>query len=336
MAKKTEVFNCDYCEKSYKTLLGANKHELTCSKNPNTKENIAKKKENAKRDYYKNKAEDIRLTATSPLEVVTRVADLLLEYGIKIKFNSYPTNFNEKVSNSHNSPIDYKKYPSNWCGNNTKHGVPTGYPGYSGRWAGKIEVLKDSPYKGNRIGLSDLTNGASSLPFRFPYINTGSGSSGDNFSMDGMFFIYDFPMMEKEYLNKIDNLEHVEKEYMSTLRNYHKLYINERNKTIKADKELNDIVKIQQELTNMYDKTRVIKESINQAVIDKYNSEKGYKLPNPPSAFLSNSQEIMKIHADVSFSVNHTEHDKSGIISKIDELDKRIKVYIDKNPEIFV
>lgn len=74
--------------------------------------------------------------ATSPEHLLQMIEKLFYDNGIKITFENYPSSYSDCCSNSHRSPKDYKQ---NWC---HKHkDLPRGYPGFYGRWEGKIEVI---------------------------------------------------------------------------------------------------------------------------------------------------------------------------------------------------
>lgn len=335
MAISKQMFECEYCGKLYKTEKGVAKHEEKCTKNPN---HLIRKKEEKYKKYCTNEIEQIRQEATSPEHLIQLVEKFLLSKGIKITFTSYPSNFRLSVRNSHNSPKGYKQ---NWGGHSDKDGIPRGYPGWSGRWEGSIEVLDKGilGLKSNNISIDNLTTGGSfndDIVPRLWFIQTGSGSCGHDFSMDGMLWLYDFPKMNEEYEKNNGKFDIINEEYFSAMITYSELYNKEQSKFIKHNNTYNHLESLTEKLNAKSRELSKVKTELTKSLKNKFNKENGKEIPLPPSAFLENNDAIMRLHENVSFKSKSEIPELKGIVSQIESLVNEIETYIKTKPEEFI
>lgn len=186
--KKIEMYECSHCEHTLKTEKGILAHEIKCEKNPKVILKERLKGQDAQDVEY------IRNNAKSLDDIIRMTTEFLAKRDIDITFNSFPTKYSKMVSNSHNSP---RGKPQNWCGRGDKDGIPKGYPGWTGRWNGTI--VNNGVYKdGKEISLGDLNDHWDKLGFRLDFIQTGTGGPGVNFSIEGILFVEDFPLIFAE------------------------------------------------------------------------------------------------------------------------------------------
>lgn len=333
MAKATQTFECEFCGKPYKTLKGATNHEEKCPENP---VNIAIEKAALEKKHCIPEIEEIRQTATSPEHLIQLVEEFLLSKGIKITFFDYPSRFNMSVSNSHNSPRGYKR---NWGGRGDKDGIPRGYPGWSGRWEGKIEVIDPTilGIKKNDVDLYDLNYlHNDGTPLDLWFIQTSGGSFGSKFSMSGMLWLYDFPKMYEEFTQGENEFDFLVDEYTDAIKQYHDYYTKERVKFIDQSSTSRQIKDLQRELDDLQSSLRQVSSTNKQYLTEKYNSEHGYKIELPPTAFLKNADMLKGIHGDLSHREFPPEADIPGAVKKINAISNKINYYIGRNPEDFI
>lgn len=276
-------------------------------------------------------SEEIRNTATSPEHLIQLIETKFLEFGLQIIFEEYPSQYDLNVSNSHNSP---KGYSQNWCGNNTKNGVPTGYPGWSGKFKGSVKILDNSFFKEKEITLSDLTSWSNNSLLW--YINTGTGCPGKDFSIGGVLWVYDFPLIHEEFKNNLDEFHNLEVDYLNFVKSYSKNFEIYRDDYIESDAEYDRCIKYQKELNETQ---RILNQKIEQKKLflkNEYNKKYGKVIPIPSKAFCRNTTEIMKIHGDLSFNANTPSPELEKLFSKLETLCEDINNYINENPEKFI
>jgi len=205
MIKKTKIsttYECEYCNKSYKTLSGVNKHERICNKSPI--------------ESNHNAIETIRQSATSIHDLISKITNFLDSIGIEIIFTDYPTTWSDLVSNSHNAPRGYEQ---NWGSEPSK---PKGYPGWTGRWKGSIKHKNSN----KEVRLSDLTHSQGNPVMHIPFMHTGSGCTGQNFSIEGKLYLYDFPLMYKTWVEEGKEYEYMLQEYSPIIHKLREEYHN--------------------------------------------------------------------------------------------------------------
>lgn len=164
--------------------------------------------EKAKNDWIKLINEP-RLTATSiedyRLKVMKLWNQVNSKHGVQM-LELYFDNmtWSNKCSNSHSAPIGYQE---NWCGNRDKEGIPKGYPGWKGRIKGKLSAWK------SLIGYGLYPEDKHGFGIKIPGLNTGSGGGGDLFQYELTLFVYDFPLIYKNFKESLDKRDLIEKQY---------------------------------------------------------------------------------------------------------------------------
>ncbi len=321
MAKKMDIWQCNYCDKQLTTEAGINRHEDKCTANPV----IIQAKSNM--SGVGKEIDDIRLNATSPSDLFNRIEDFLSSKGIEVSFTAYPTKYNNLVSNSHDSP---KGYRQNWCGRADDEGVPKGYPGWSGNLIGLVTVtdrsilnLKENfPKK-----LSDIWGGWSDSLFKFPYINTCNQNC--------KIYIYDFPKMHEKFKLGGKELTVKADKFNTHIQNYNDEFVRERNKHTENTNSFRTSARKITELEDILKKMRDLHGDIiskhNVDFADKYS----VKVPILTETFIND--ELYS-----TMKNNISSHD----VSKYKYLEDQYKYmdialddyieYINDNSEVFV
>lgn len=330
MAKSEISYSCDHCSRKFKTLELAQEHEQKCSKNleynSKLKEKLSKEKELS--DAFEN----IRVTARSPEHLIQMVEEKFLEFGVEIKFTSYPSSFNISVSNSHNSP---KGYSQNFSRNPSK-GVPTGYPGWYGRFEGTVKVLNTKYFKKD-TRFSDLRGDHFSISHNHLwFMNTGSGSYGERFSGEGILWLYDFPKMHEEFKSNGGEFDVLNNEFTNVLKKYTEEYHSKCKDFISKDENFCSCLYYSETLCSLQDKLSEIKESQRKYLINEFNKKFGKNVPLPNSAFVPDTKKLQELHSQVSFNSSVTEPSLSSIFSEVERLTTNINKYIENNAEFFI
>ncbi|WXB47912.1 hypothetical protein WCWAEYFT_CDS0210 [Vibrio phage VB_VaC_TDDLMA] len=322
MPKQIEVYECEHCKKQYKTLKGVLHHELNCDENPVVNRALLE------RGKIKQEVEDIRLKARSIPHLMQLLEEFLLTKGLKLVLRSYPSHFEYSLSNSHDSPIGY---PQNWCGRRDHDGVPRGYPGWSGKWDGHIEIIdptilniKDT----KRRDIDSLINKWSDSLMHINFLDSMSNNTGK-------LWLYDFPLMWEEFKNNGHELKVIETQYKELLNNHHKKFSQERLKYIinnDTSQILQELKEKTQQHLNMLDEAI----SSNHAYLkNKYNSENGFDF-TPPYTMFEDAGYIMKRHTDLSHGEDKGNPEPSKLIQEIERLNKVASDYVHNHPEIFI
>lgn len=279
-------------------------------------------KANIKKQINK-KAEEIRKTSKSIHEVILRLQNLWLEYGIKVVFTSYPSSFTHSASNSHSAP---KGYPQNWGGKPDK---PKGYPGWVGTWEGK--VITDKNIWGNGLYFSDLVDSYGGIY----WIKTGTGGGGDDFRFEGKLFLYDFPVMHKEFEDNGKAYTVLKNNYTDSVTGYYKTFINARDTSVKKEKQVEYINMLQKELVDLsstLDKKR--KQTIDY-YRGKFCDTYGVKLEIPNTMFVDDDALSTTITAS-NYSAAVPLPELESTVKRISELTEEINTYTINNPEQFI
>lgn len=324
MPKKIKVYayECEYCSKPYKTLNGVEAHEYNCDKNPSLLRAISEK------EKIKREVEEIRLKARSIPHLMQLLESFLLTKGLKLVLRSYPSTFNYSLSNSHDSPIGY---PQNWCGRRDHDGVPRGYPGWSGKWDGHIEIIdptilniKDT----KKRDLDALINKWSDSLMHINFLDSMSNGTGK-------LWLYDFPLMWEEFKNNGDELKVIETQYKELLNNHHRKFSQERLSYISND---SNYVKLNSLKEKTEQQLKMLDEAIrsNHAFLkNKYNRENGFEF-TPPYTMFEDTEYIMKRHTDVSHGEDKENPDPTKLIQEIERLNEVAYSYVQDHPEIFI
>lgn len=264
----------------------------------------------------KKLTEKVTQEAKSVHEIINMTIEGLKEIDVFISFDDYPTFFNHNVSNSHNSPIS-DKYPSNFS---RKSGIPTSYPGFRGKFRGKIVSTKNYSF-------GDLSS-----VLRF--INTESGTTGTNFHISGMFFIYDFVHIEKEY-RKNHGFKDISNAYRDIFKSLNDNYLKQFENDLKNDNFNKKIIDIKETLST-YLKT-MSKHQLSYRNEFKKNFDSKYsKVPPLPPIQFNNCEDV-----DVVFKRNFSNNEKihPELEKHYETLDKIVKEMNDiviNNPEFFI
>ena len=321
--KTIQAYECTHCGKLYKTEKGVLKHEKTCGKNYEYQEE-KKRKEELKLEFKKD-INDVRLTSKNIEEVIKRTIEVLDKHGIILELKSYPSNFKEDISNTHNSPIGR---PQNFS---HKPDLPKSYPGYYGQWVGKIR-RKDNKY----IRFRDIYSGSSHFAeydYNIDYFQTGTGSAGENFSISGILFIEDFPCIYgadidkyfiKENQDIFDNLFNtVEEDY---------------------NKKLNEYIKNDKQTILIYDLIEQLSQIRNDLLHqNKHNKDfltsVFYKENNPNLPEIK--EGVLDIKKYLDFKNKFTgkikePSDVSDIAKKIEDITSKVQNIKDENPHWFI
>lgn len=263
---------------------------------------------------------EITDTSTSPehlIQLICKAVKVYTEY--TISFYSYPCAFDICVSNSHNAP---KTYPTNWTRDS---GKSLGYPGWEGSWKGTI-TKQNKPCT---ISFSDLTS-------ILPFMKTGSGTSGSNFSISGQLFLYDFPLMSHLYQQTMDiNKKTAIDNYKKAVSDYVKSYERYENRYVQDHKNYIEFNKLKNEIDNM--SATLSKASVHtvSAIKDEFNSLYGKELPSPPFPALIDNK-VGLYHAYCNYNGSRYLPELQPIINRLDTIIKDYKNYIENNPELLL
>lgn len=268
----------------------------------------------------------IRENATSPHMIIKMIEELLLKYGVEIKFSSYPTSFSSNVSNSHSAPIGY---PHNWS--SKRDDVPTSYPGFTGKWAGSIKLIDEE--KSKVLGSKVLS--FSDLQHIINFINTGTGCGGANFSISGILWVYDFKKIHEEFIADGSVIKHNENEFKKCVEDYQKQYQLELTEFIKNDDVISNLNKKMSALDDAKSKLLELHQKRKMFLINDFNSKYDEEIPMPSSAFLMNS-EIKSLKTQTYYTNLKTVPNSEGIIKRIDNIINELKNLYDTFPELFI
>lgn len=314
-----DVYKCDSCTKVLKTEKGMKRHVDEEHVGPSIKEEMAEK------------LEEIRTTSASIHEVATRLTTMWKSYGISVTFDTYPNRFSYSISNSHNSP---KGYEQNWSRQSDK---PKGYPGWSGEWKGKVEIIDKKRWKGD-ICFSDLIDpwerGSSRYCAPVRWIKIASGSGGREFRYEGMFFLYDFPLMHKEFKQKGEEYKVLEKEYNEAVRDYKQRYEQERNNHIKMSELYREAVALKNEAVLAEKNARKTVEQVEAHLAGEFSKQYTKDVPMPTSMFVEDT--LVQKAVTVTNRSTAAPPNLEGTQDYLDRLARKISVYMKDNPEVFI
>lgn len=289
------------------------KHVAQCEKNPSVRAETKKRDKELKlRDGF----EEIRLSAKSVDEIITRLVQCYKENGIEITFTEYPGRWSETVSNSHNTP---KGYPSNWCGRGDDKGIPRGYPGWSGNWKGEI-------IKGTSKYFSDI---------KPQWLKTGTGGGGQNFRYDGMLFLYDFPEMYKEWEAEGGVIKQKCDAFNKSLTEIHSNHKKERDSFINADESVIEIKSKIEKMRLIQAQLDIFKNELIQNATKRFHEANPVNIPEISSAFIS-YQKLNEVQKYIEEGKSIKLTDVKASILKSEKLFKEVLEYYEAHPEIFI
>jgi hypothetical protein len=274
--------------------------------------------------------EDIRLTATSPYDLIKKLQEFWLKYGIKVTFDSYPCTFSLGVSNSHNSP---KGYSTNWCGCRDKDNIPRGYPGWQGRWEGTVEILDTCTITKKGLYFSGLLGSWSDSLMDVWYIQTGSGGGGDRFQYDGMLWLYDFPKMHEEFELRGGRVEILKEDYTILLKRYYTQYTQEKEKFSRTNPVMMQCDQFLDTLESLKSTLTASKNQLHEHLTQKFNKQHAKKMPEINSAFDVSQTRLKEIYVAVNNQKTTTHPELQGIFETIENRTKEITDYLDEHPE---
>lgn len=252
--KVVQMYECEYCSTQLKSEKSILSHEKKCPKNLEVVRAEQEKKARLTKDG-RDRA-DLIASVTSVDDFITKLIKYYDDRDIELVFNQYPCNWSDSVSNTHNAP---KGRPRNFSSDETK---PKGYPGWSGRWEGTIKYKNSN----KEITLSDIS-GAWSNDKGFYPIRTGTGCAASKFSISGMLFIEDFPLMYEAMEGDL-----VQKEFAlvfdESVKDLYQTYLEEMTLALNKDQHRIEAVQLNLEVK------KLAKEMDNY--ISSYNSDYKY------------------------------------------------------------
>ena len=321
MAKQSIVYLCDYCNTTRQTEKGIKSHEATCKHNPAVIETTKKL------NTFDAAIEDIRVTAKTVPELLDRIQTFLRTQDIELTFTSTPYQWSDCVSNSHTSP---KGYPQNWCGQRDAEGIPKGYPGWQGSWKGSIKYIS----KTKEISFSDLRGVWHDSKFCIPFLHTGSGNSGSNFTIEGRLFLYDFPTMHNEWKMAGKEFALIGQAYSANLQALNKDYLSVKKQYVDKQPDviaLGNLIDEAQELLNSIVNS---KDTIRSYYDNEYKETNEFHIPELPSAFV-NLQEYQQIQNQAILQ-QINKPDTTALYKRTEALAKELAEYKGKYAEYFV
>lgn len=272
--------------------------------------------------------EKIRTTSENIHEVVQRLTKLWELIGIKVVFTSYPSEFTYSVSNSHNAP---KGYSQNWKRESDK---PEGYPGWTGVWKGTITTT-DSKSWGTSLAFRNLIGswGNKKLP-SCTWIKTGTGSSGIDFNISGMLFLYDFPLMHKQFCDNKEEFKVLEKDYNNAIKKYHNKFLSARDNYIKTSPLNITLQELTKELEERLQDLNAYKVKMHNYHASKFCENYKVVVPKMPSMFIDD-KAVREFITDTSYSNAIALPELSSTIQHIKSLSEKIENFVNTNPENF-
>ena len=322
-----KAYQCDHCRTVLKTEAGAIKHEEKCPKN-----DVAKMAKAKLRSEFSKELQEIQETSASIHEVVMRVVELWRKYGVNVNFSSYPSAFSMHVRNTHDSP---KGYPQNW---GSKPGLPKGYPGWEGRWAGTVEIIDPKKSGISSVSLLDLcgTWGQCGNLDCVTFFKPGCGGGGTKgFSYSGMMFLYDFPKMHKEFIDNGEEYKVLESGYNTSISDYRKAFLELCREHVEKNPEYVKISKMIEDLNKSIDELVHAKSKLADSIRQQFTESYDVPIPKPTSIFV-NDGVVMSTVCNTQ-RVGAKVHPKmEELMTYVSELASKIGTYKGDNPELFI
>lgn len=327
MASIVTLHKCEYCSYTAKTRKAVTSHENKCSKNP---KNIAAAKQLS---ALNQEIEDIRLNTTSIPDLIKRITTFLLSKGIELTLTSYPDRWSDCVSNSHYSPKGYRR---NWGGDGDKHGIPRGYPGWSGQLRGTIKIIDPTilGIKKQEISFSDLTGSWSDPIMNIPYLQSGNGSWGTYFSGDSRFWLYDFPKMHEEWKTNQGEYNLLSKEYNQKIAVLSSEFQKAQNTWVESQDSYLTLKNYSEQFNALAKDLQDIQEKTKKYLKNEYTKNNPIDLPTIPSAFIDNKAYQNAANLNIISQINNPEI--TIIFEQLQELSQKLSTYKADYPEYFI
>lgn len=192
--------------KLFEDLEAFNKHKVSYDKTQ-----LKRAEEIKKKQEWESLINSPRLTATSIDDYRRKLIDVWNKVhaplGMTLDELEFTVHWKMDLSNSHNAPIGYQ---TNWCGSRDKEGIPKSYPGWGGRVKGKMSTGSRSYV--NVYDFHQLIDGRLREVCKVPGFNTGSGSGGHSFNFTLELFVYDFPLILKDFKDGFRSRDSLTKE----------------------------------------------------------------------------------------------------------------------------
>jgi len=303
---------CKFCGEERKDELTLNSHMSSCEENPEVKERI---QVNGERIAMKNAFEKMRREATNIHDLLDSYVKYFAKQDIIITFESYPDRWDDCVSNSHNAPNGYSE---NWCGRDKD--TPIGYPGWRGTWKGTIKS------KNREDDMSNLFPG---------YFKTGTGSGGQNFRIEGVIFLYDFPQMHEEWKTNKGEVKQMANTFNSEIQHLNAEFNKKLNIHINKNNTILDIENTISDINTLINKIRESRDVIKSQLSKEFHEKNIFNIPNIDSAFI-NYEKLSKIGVSIQNSLSVEDEDIQFHVKKINVLHNMIYEYYNRHPEIFL
>jgi hypothetical protein len=319
-------FKCEFCSKQFLDATEAEKHENTCSKNPKVQE-IERLK-----DKFQAQAEEIRLTSKTIPEVIERTIKLLDDNGVELILNEYPHIFSTEISNSREAPIGYQ---TNWGGD--KKDVPRNYPGWRGKWEGTIKYKQNHPKYGKEINFDNLYDRWGRAEYAINYIKAGGGNFGSKFSMGGTLWLYDFPLIYKEWQKNNGEFNILKDEYRSAVNEYETQFHTVRTAWVKDRPDMKPWYDLNERLKTLVTQCQDAIDTNVAFYKNEFNKTYEVDIPVMTSAFVDIS-DFIKASNLIKTSNTILEPNKISILQLSEKLEKMLNEYneyITEYPERF-
>ena len=219
--------------------------------------------------------------------------------------------------------IEFDEYPDSF-GNNEFTNWNYKGPGWSGNFRGKLR----SNYN---ISLSNLFGWGDSI---FPGIETGSGTSGKNFSLSGSRIdLRLFPKLYREWEIKGNLGKKYKQDYIESVEKAKVVFLDKRNQYIQYS---NEIQEIEHQIRNIEE---LLKESNRLLKIQKdnlekeFNSKNHFELPDPNEIQDKNFKEIQKFtHVIPEVKDENLQSKLQNVNEKFEEYTE----YVKNHPQYFI
>lgn len=186
-----KCYSCPLCKTIHKIAPQAHRCLKNCIATQQREE--AAEKKMIEMETIRN---SVRFEARSLTEAINLLVSKSKEhYNIQLHIDQYPARFGMQ-SITHVCPIGKE---TNWS---TKPDHPRGHLGWHGRWEGTIRGQWKSHF--SDTGNPSFSDYIGRNEVGFYGFNTGTGSGGSNFSIDGTIFLEDFPLIHKKEIKKYE------------------------------------------------------------------------------------------------------------------------------------
>jgi hypothetical protein len=321
-------YQCEFCLFTFDSEDNAKRHEKTCSKNP-----IVIEKEKLKSQFYKD-IEEIRLTSKTIPEVIQRTVDLFDKNGIDLTFTEYPKKFNDMISSHSDAPLG--KPTSRRDTDDKGNPIPKYYPGWTGRWSGTIKYKEsDKRLSGSDIYRQSWNCYNDRYPFSIPFMVTGGGNGGTNFSYYGTLWLPDFPIMYKEWQDNNGDFRNLQTEYSEKIQEYIKEYNKAQEVYINDQYDIKENETILKNIEELMTSCKVALMKNKQYYKNQFNEQYDIKIPEMTTAFID-LNEYEKVYQEIKVCKLNKPYNKiPEMLERLHNLLQRYNNYINEHPERF-